>query len=158
MPTIHLPAIPAPGMQAAGFHQQFRVGTCEEAECEWFLYGHDGVDHLPPCKSHSSRETCPECDHEAPFNHPQGVQCGDFQRCTDPNCPCPDRVKAVSRTTGRRGHLVVDIQVMPVLSVSELADQRYPQSVRTRPVVTDEWLTRLHEGTDTIQRLRTRGL
>jgi len=156
-PTIYLPTAPLPGMQAAGFHQKFRVGTCEEFECEWFLYGHDGFDHLPPCDRHSKRETCAECDHEAPFHHPQGVRCGDFQRCTDPNCPCPSRVM-VRDSRGNRGHLVPDFQVTPVLSISERSDPRFAQSVASRAVDSSEWLDRLHEGTDMIQRIRTRGL
>ena len=153
MATIHIPNRPLPGMQQAGFHQKFRVGTCDEADCEWFLNGRNGQDD------------------GAPFVHPAGVQCGDTSRCQpcrsprpsgalcgscDPcksgtaNCPCPSRVMARSATTGRRGHLVPDFQIVPVLTHADLG------GVRT--VDTSEWVDRLHEGTDMVHRIRTRGL
>ncbi len=152
-PVIHIPNRPLPGMQQAGFHQKFRVGTCEEADCEWFLNGKVGFDQGEP------------------FVHPAGVECADTKRCKpcvsprpsgalcghcEPckagtaNCPCPSRVMARSATTGRRGHLVPDFQIVPVLSLADVTG--------ARPVVVDEWLTRLHEGTDAIQFIRTRGL
>lgn len=153
MPTIHIPNRPLPGMQAAGFHQKFRVGTCDEADCEWFLNGKVGIDSGEP------------------FVHPAGVECNDTSRCKpcvsprpsgrlcgncEPcksgtaNCPCPSRVMARSATTGRRGHLVPDFQIVPVLTVADMFG--------AREVVPDEFLTRLHEGTDAINHIRTRGL
>lgn len=65
-------AIPA-GMQRLRVNQPMRIGTCEEAECSWYLRGHEGMDE------------------GAPFSHPAGVRCGDAIRCTHPNCPCPQR-------------------------------------------------------------------
>jgi hypothetical protein len=153
-PTIVSPNAPLPGMQATGFHQKFRVGTCEEADCEWFLNGREGIDE------------------GGRFVHPAGVQCGDTTRCQpcksprysgalcgvcEPcksgtaNCPCPQRVTARSMTTGRRGHMVPDFQIIPVLSYTEPFKS-------PRAVGTDEWLTRLHEGTDRLTFIRTRGL
>jgi hypothetical protein len=153
-PTIVIPNAPLPGMQSTGFHQKFRVGTCEEADCEWFLNGREGIDE------------------GGRFVHPAGVQCGDTTRCQpcksprysgalcgvcEPcksgtaNCPCPQRVTARSMTTGRRGHMVPDFQIIPVLSYTEPFKS-------PRAVGTDEWLTRLHEGTDRLTFIRTRGL
>lgn len=161
-PTIHIPNRPLPGMQAAGFHQKFRVGTCEEADCEWFLNGRTGMDA------------------NAPFVHPAGVQCGDTSRCQpcrsprqsgalcgncEPcksgtaNCPCPSRVMARSTATGRRGHLVPDFQITPVLSHSNAVTRRDDVTEwDTRPVGVSEWVDRLHTGTDMIHRINTNGL
>jgi hypothetical protein len=62
-------------MQSARAAVPMRAATCEEVDCEWFLYGHEGEDE------------------GAPFIHPAGVQCGDFKRCWHPNCPCPARAR-----------------------------------------------------------------
>jgi len=152
-PTIHIPNRPLPGMQNAGFHQRFRVGTCEEADCEWFEFGRDGMDD------------------GAPFTHPAGVRCGDTARCSPcatprpsgrlcgncapckagtANCPCPQRVNARD-SQGRRGHLVPDTSILPVLSFT--TDRQ-----ATRVVTPDEFMTRLHEGADSLHHILTRGL
>jgi len=150
-PTIYLPSRPLPGMDAYGFHQSFRIGTCEEFECEWFLYGKTGEDE------------------GAPFTHPAGVECGDFSRCQPcstnrkrpcgtcipcltgtANCPCPQRLKLIRESDGRRGHPVPNYQITPVLSISD--------TQISRPVVVSEFKDRLAEGVETIRFIRTRGL
>jgi hypothetical protein len=121
-----------PGMRTITVRAATKIVSCREAGCAWFERGKDGEDE------------------GAPFHHPAGVECGDHARCPDPNCPCPQRLAwemdINGRPTGRRGHKVVD------------TGRPRAHSVDGRPVVPDEWLTRLHEGTEAITHIRTRGL
>ncbi len=112
-----------PGMQEHRIRQAMRVATCEELNCEWFLYGHEGMDE------------------GAPFRHQPGVRCGDFQRCTDPNCPCPSRLLQ---------HWTPD----------ERQNIRYllNRGSGAIPVVEDQWVQTHAEGAETIRFIRERGL
>lgn len=112
----------APGMQTTRINQPMRIGTCQEANCEWFLVGAEGMDE------------------GMPFSHPAGVRCGDFQRCTHPNCPCPQR----------QPHMVVDDRFGARFFANT--------GLGEHQVVLDEYVTRVYEGVDAIQIIRTRGL
>lgn len=116
-------SLPIVGEQQARAAQPMRPATCEEVGCEWFLHGHEGWDE------------------GAPFKHPAGVRCGDFARCTDPNCPCPPRA---------RSHRVPAEQY-PVL-------YRMATAGGVRQVVADEWRYRVAEGVDRAHELRRRGI
>ena len=70
---------PVIGEQAARVAVPMRQATCEEVECPWFLNGKEGEDFNVDAGA------------VQPFTHPAGVECGDFKRCTHPNCPCPAR-------------------------------------------------------------------
>lgn len=124
------------GMQRLAIRCASKVVSCREAGCEWYLYGKVGMDE------------------GAPFEHPAGAECGNHQQCPHPNCPCPQRlaweVGPDGRLTNRRGHKVQDTDRPPRYAIS--TDQG------RRLVVPDEWLTRLHEGVETLQFIRTRGL
>lgn len=125
-----------PGMQRVAMRVATKIVGCREAGCEWFLHGKEGIDE------------------GAPFKHPAGVECGDHARCTHPNCPCPQRlaweIGADGRHTGRRGHKVQD--------VDRPLQFKHATRAGARPVTEDEFVTRLYEGVDTIQHIRTRGL
>lgn len=125
------------GMQETRINVATKIAGCEEARCEWFLHGKEGEDE------------------GAPFRHPAGVECGDHQGCPDPNCPCPQRLAwelnpYTGKATGRRGHKIQDHEKPPLYTVNA--------GVGARAVTPDEWLTRLHEGTDATTFIRTRGL
>jgi hypothetical protein len=151
MPDIYLPSRPLPGMQAASVHQKFRLATCAEFECEWFLQGREGEDGGKP------------------FTHPQGVACGDFSRCKpcatsrrsqcgacEPcrlgtaNCPCLGRLARSEQNPNVRGHLVPDERIIPVTAIAKAEGRRL--------VTPDEWLYRLHEGVDSLIQIREHGL
>lgn len=151
-PRIYLPRRPLPGMDAYGFHQSFRLGTCAEFDCEWFLYGKTGEDEGKPF-THPAGVECGDTRYCKPcVNGPRAKQCGVCEPCRSgtANCPCPQRLKAIRESDGRRGHPVPNEQVMPVLSISD--------AQTSRPVVVSEFTDRIAGGVDMIQRIRTRGL
>jgi hypothetical protein len=170
MVGIIIPQHSPDGMQTHHFHQNFRLGTCEEFGCEWFRDGREGEDG------------------GLPFSHPQGVRCGDYSRCKPctngprgplcgacgpckagtANCPCPSRLARSMRNPAVRGHLVPELAIDGLRDVDlrhALGRQRLPAPVRElgswaqrAPIRDTEWLDRLHEGTYTLDHIRTRGI
>lgn len=119
--------------QSMGVTVGRKLVSCEEAGCLWYLQGWEGEDE------------------NAPFRHPVGVECGDFDACPDPNCPCPrNLVYEVDNgvPTGRVGHLVPDYDRGPTWRVNA-GRGLYETTI-------SEVVDRLHEGTDTIVRLQDR--
>lgn len=139
-----LPKAPMAGMQVVQELTPMGLLPCEVFECEWFLYGREGEDAGKP------------------FKHPQGVRCGDFERCTDDNCPCTARVLNHGKrgcdcppgTHAENGHR--EGHVAPC----RYCDQSYRRALNTgvRPIVMSEAVDRMHEGVDTLARILTRGL
>jgi hypothetical protein len=117
------------GMQSARASRPMRPASCEEAKCEWFLYGHEGEDYNA---EHGRVE---------PFTHPAGVECGDFKRCPHPNCPCPAR---------KRTHKV-PLESLPIR-------HKIVTAQTNRLVTPTEWIDRVREGYYTRERILTRGL
>lgn len=127
--------VPAEGTQVVGSTVPKKLASCEEAGCRWFFEGREGEDE------------------GAPFSHPAGAHCGDHGECTHPNCPCPQNLTWEMRNgvlTGVRGHLIPDHNAGPTWRVNTGQGMRI--------TVQDEILTRLHEGTDTIEFIQKRGL
>lgn len=127
----------APGMQVMSASLQARYADCETFGCSWFLYGKEGFDEGKP------------------FSHPAGVECGDFDRCTDENCPCPGRVlqwpeRLANGKLRRWGHKMPDFEAP--------ARYRVTDHQRQRLVDFSEYIDRTREGVDTIARIMTKGL
>lgn len=155
---LMVPGRPIPGMQNIGLHQPMRLGTCEEAGCEWFLNGKDGLDAGEP------------------FSHPAGVRCGDFARCTDPNCPCPSRLVRSSRAPrlpisrlsypDQVGHLVPDITRETAYHYAPATGVRLASGVVTVGALTNqartidegEFRDRLQEGVGRFREIQQHGL
>lgn len=124
-------------MQALTASLPMTYGSCEDFGCEWWMFGKVGFDAGQP------------------FEHPAGVECGDFDRCTDPNCPCPSRVlqwpeRLANGKLRRYGHPMPD----------QDAPARYRVTTRESQRLVDfgEYVDRTHEGIDTLTRILTRGL
>ena len=125
------PARPVAGMQVVHELTAMAPMPCEMVGCEWFLFGRAGEDEGKP------------------FAHPQGVNCGDFDRCTDSNCPCPARV--LKWPDGRReGH------VLPCRYCD--ANYRFATTTGIRAIGFGEAGDRWVEGVDTLRYILTRGL
>lgn len=107
--------------------------TCEQLGCSWYLLGHEGEDD------------------GAPFAHPQGVECGDFDRCPDTNCPCPRNVYSWDSDTGRSHAHVAPCRFCD-------GTFRFATAASHRTVSFDEFFYRLDEGADALVHIRTRGL
>ena len=107
--------------------------SCADAECTWYLAGHEGIDA------------------GAPFKHPQGVECGDFVGCTDDNCPCPDRVTEWPNGD-TRGHIV------PCPFCDDTFRFALRQFEAPKQVGISEYVDRLAEGADALITIRKRGL
>lgn len=111
--------------------------SCELFGCEWWRDGRVGI-----VRDDSGREV--------EFQHPAGVECGDFGRCKDPECPCPDRVLRWPDGT-RKGHL----------SACRYCLGTFRRAVSAAPVKAisrEEAWDRVHEGAETLQFIHTRGL
>jgi len=122
---------PEVGMQAMRTVRPKGLLSCEDAGCLWFLNGREGIDD------------------GAPFTHPAGVECGDFARCEDKNCPCPQNV--IEWPTGEcRGHAIPCVYCSGVFS--------HVVTGAIREVSFDEYFYRLDEGLDSLVTIKSRGL
>lgn len=141
LPRVPVPIRPLsvqPGMQSVLATVPKTLASCEEFGCEWYLFGREGESEGKP------------------FKHPQGVECGDFDRCPDPNCPCPDRV-LLWPNQDEHGRRVRQGHVMPSRD-PELATYAHAAAGMTRKVGLDEAWYRVQEGADALRHLLTRGL
>jgi len=121
------------GFQAAMSSVPRALISCEQLGCSWFAFGKDGEDE------------------GAPFKHPQGVECGDAERCPDPNCPCPRNVYSWMSDQGR-----MHANVAPCRFCD--GTFRFATATGVRPVSFDEYFYRLDEGVDSLITIRKRGL
>ena len=142
--------VPENGMQSARASLPKRHAGCEESGCEWFLLGKSGDDA------------------GFPFNHPVGVQCGDFKGCMPcarpieekyPNgkvgrrlcgsCP-PCKVGTSNCPCADRKHFLPDEQFDVKFNISTTGS--------SREVVPDEYIQTTGEGLETLNHIKTRGL
>jgi len=124
---------PSDGYQAMGTAVPRALITCEQLGCSWYLFGHEGESE------------------GAPFKHPQGVECGDFARCPDPNCPCPGNGYRWQSDTG-----MAFAHVAPCRFCD--GTFRFATSTGHKVVTFDEFFYRLDEGVDSLITIRKRGL
>lgn len=106
---------------------------CQDVDCDWFLNGHEGIDE------------------GLPFRHPAGVECGDERGCTDPNCPCPQRV--VEWPDG-----VASGHVRPCQFCGGRYRYHLAGAAANRAVGFDEYFQRTGEGALSLIHILTRGL
>jgi len=124
---------PSEGMQAMSTAVPRALITCEQLGCSWFLFGHEGMDEGEP------------------FKHPAGVECGDFDRCPDPNCPCPRYVYRWQSDSG-----MAHAHVAPCRFCD--GTFRFATSTGHKVVTFDEFFYRTDEGLDSLVTIRKRGL
>lgn len=149
--------IPQRGMQSVSLKVATRIGSCVDFGCEWYRDGREGLDEGLPFR-HPAGVPCGDHAGCRPCTNRGGLLCGRCEPCKSgtANCPCPQRlaweIDQFGRKTGRRGHL------MQNLDSRKPVTYRHATELGRREVVEDEWVTRLHEGTETYARLVTRGL
>ncbi len=128
--------------QIHGAQQQFRPATCLEVGCSWLEFGQIGSDA------------------GAPFQHPQGVECGDFRGClpcTSPNrknlcgkCePCKSGTANCPCLNQKRRHRVLIVRE-PRLNLATTSGVRLLGS--------PEWIDTLREGQFKADHIRERGI
>lgn len=135
-----------PGNQRLALVQKHRWATCEEARCKWFLFGAEGIWNAGDGKG-------PEF-----YRHPAGTPC---TKCPDPACPCLLNARFrlgpawAAREPWSRDfpHRMPDVQA-GVRHARRIANG--PEGVREIERV--EYVDRLHEGTDMIERILKKGL
>lgn len=133
VPYAPVRSLPGMGLQQVVATAERAAVPCEAFGCEWYRDGHEG-----------------EAGGGKRFAHPQGVECGDFARCTDPECPCPDRV-LLWPDGSRKGHLGACRYCSGSYRVATAG-------APVRAVSLDEAWTKVAEGIDTLTTIRTRGL
>jgi hypothetical protein len=135
-----------PGEQVTKIGQRMTLGTCEEVACDWFLFGHEGVDAL------GNRTV-----------HPAGARCGDVRSCPDPECPCTARCyQTTDACLLSRFKYVADSGVGFLVGYHHTPLQDPAMGLRyrvdERVTVEDEFIQRTGEGLETLRFIRERGL
>lgn len=140
------PVTADPGEQITQIGQRMTLISCEEAGCDWFLFGHEGVDA-------QGRRTV----------HPAGAPCGDVKACTDPECPCTARCYQTTdpRLLSRFKYIADSgVGFLVGLHHAPIQDPMMGLNYRVngRKTVEDEFIQRTGEGIETLRYIRERGL